>query len=63
MAHHKMLARNVPIITVRNTSDRPVPIKSKETGDTVTIMAKKSTQIAAHFASAIPATGPVRRVS
>jgi hypothetical protein len=57
----KPTARSVPVITVKNISDRPASIKSKN-GKTITIMPKRTARIAAHFASALPA-GPIRKIA
>ena len=58
----KPTARSVQVIAVKNTSNKPFPITSKETGDTMTIMPKRTTRIAAHFASGLP-SGPVRKIA
>ena len=58
----KPTARSVPVITVKNISDRPASITSKVDGNTITIMPKKTARISANFASALPA-GPIRKIA
>ena len=47
------LSSSIPTITVRNTTDRPQPVKAED-GQTITIMPNSVTQISAVFASSLP---------
>lgn len=56
----KPTARSVPVITVKNVTNRPQAITSSN-GTTITVMPKKTTRIAAHFASNLPSA--VRKIA
>jgi hypothetical protein len=57
----KTLARDHDKIAVKNTTNRPQKLISKVTGDTITIMPRKTTHVHAHFATSLPPRA-VRRI-